>query len=107
MFYNFNNLYLYSVSCWKREVYGYTGYDMNEIKTLGKLDPNSTMSWELRKHTDPVSGVGTMFLKPKLRKESKNGFKKSIEVEKIWEDSLDSIPSPSPSVKNQIMGRKG
>ena len=44
MFNNFNNLYLYSVSCWKREVYGYTGYDMNEIKTLGKLDPNSTMS---------------------------------------------------------------
>ena len=58
---------MYSVSCWKREVYGYTGYDMNEIKTLGKLDPNSTMSWELRKHTDPVPGVRPMFLKAKLQ----------------------------------------
>ena len=27
--------------------------------------------------------------------------------EKISEDSLDSIPSPSPSVKIQIMGGKG
>ena len=27
-------------------------------------------------------------------------------VEKILEDSLDSIPSPSPSVKNQIIGGK-
>ena len=27
-------------------------------------------------------------------------------VEKIQEDSLDSIPSPSPSVKIQIMGGK-
>ena len=43
-FNKFNNLYLCSISCWKREVNGYTGYDMNEIKTLGKLDPNSTMS---------------------------------------------------------------
>ena len=75
MFNNFNNLYLCSVSCWKPEVNGYTGYDMNEIKTLGKLDPNSTMSWELRKHTDPVPGVRPMFFKPKLHKESKNGFK--------------------------------
>ena len=30
----------------------------------------------------------------------------SIKVEKILKDSLDSIPSPSPSVKIQIMGRK-
>jgi hypothetical protein len=28
----------------------------------------------------------------------------SIKVEKIYEDSLDSIPSTSPSVKIQIMG---
>ena len=28
-------------------------------------------------------------------------------VKKISEDSLDSIPSPSPSVKIQIMGGKG
>ena len=27
-------------------------------------------------------------------------------VEKIWEYSLDSIPSPSPSVKIQIIGGK-
>ena len=27
-------------------------------------------------------------------------------VEKIFEDSLDSIPSPSPSVKIQIIGGK-
>ena len=27
-------------------------------------------------------------------------------VEKIYEDSLDSIPSPSPSVKIQIIGGK-
>ena len=31
--------------------------------------------------------------------------KKSVKVEKISDDSLDSIPSPS--VKIQIMGRKG
>ena len=29
-----------------------------------------------------------------------------VEVEKILEDSLDSIPSPSPSVKIQIIGGK-
>ena len=29
-----------------------------------------------------------------------------VKVEKIQEDSLDSIPSPSPSVKIQNMGRK-
>ena len=29
-----------------------------------------------------------------------------IKVEKIYEDSLDSIPSPSPSVKIQIIGGK-
>jgi hypothetical protein len=31
----------------------------------------------------------------------------SIKVENILKGSLDLIPSPSPSVKNQIMGRKG
>ena len=30
----------------------------------------------------------------------------SYKVEKILKGSLDSIPSPSPSVKIQIMGRK-
>ena len=30
-----------------------------------------------------------------------------IKVEKILEGSLDSIPSPSPSVKIQTMGGKG
>ena len=34
-----------------------------------------TMSWELWKHPDPVPGVRPMFFKPKLHKESKNGFK--------------------------------
>ena len=34
-----------------------------------------TMSWELWKHPDPVPGVRPMFFKPKLYKESKNGFK--------------------------------
>ena len=34
-----------------------------------------TMSWELWKHADPVPGVRPIFLKPKLHKESKNGFK--------------------------------
>ena len=29
-----------------------------------------------------------------------------VKVEKIYEDSLDSIPSPSPSVKIQIIGGK-
>ena len=29
-----------------------------------------------------------------------------VKVEKILEDSLDSIPSPSPSVKIQIIGGK-
>ena len=29
-----------------------------------------------------------------------------VKVEKIGEDSLDSIPSPSPSVKIQIIGGK-
>ena len=33
------------------------------------------MSWELWKHPDPVPGVRPMFFKPKLHKESKNGFK--------------------------------
>ena len=28
----------------------------------------------------------------------------SIKVEKIYEDTLDSIPSPPPSVKIQIIG---
>ena len=32
--------------------------------------------------------------------------KKVVKVEKIYEDSLDSIPSPSPSVKIQIIGGK-
>ena len=31
----------------------------------------------------------------------------SGKVEKILKDRLDSIPSPSPSVKIQIMGGKG
>ena len=31
---------------------------------------------------------------------------KTSKEEKIYEDSLDSIPSPSPSVKIQIMSRK-
>jgi hypothetical protein len=30
-----------------------------------------------------------------------------LKVEKILKGSLDSIPSPSPSVKIQIMRRKG
>ena len=30
-----------------------------------------------------------------------------VKVEKILKGSLDSIPSPSPSVKIQIMGGKG
>ena len=30
-----------------------------------------------------------------------------VKVKKIYEDSLDSIPSPLPSVKIQIMGGKG
>jgi len=30
----------------------------------------------------------------------------ACKVEKILKGSLDSIPSPSPSVKNQIIGRK-
>jgi hypothetical protein len=30
----------------------------------------------------------------------------TCKVEKILKGSLDSIPSPSPSVKNQIIGRK-
>ena len=34
-----------------------------------------TMSWELWKHHNPVPGVRPIFLKPKLHKESKNGFK--------------------------------
>ena len=33
-------------------------------------------------------------------------FKFFGKVEKIQEDSLDSIPSPSPSVKIQIIGEK-
>ena len=32
--------------------------------------------------------------------------RKGSKVKKIQEDSLDSIPSPSPSVKIQIIGRK-
>ena len=32
------------------------------------------------------------------------GFVLYLKVEKILEDSLDSVPSPSPSVKIQIMG---
>jgi hypothetical protein len=32
---------------------------------------------------------------------------KNIKVENILKGSLDSIPSPSPSVKNQIMGTQG
>ena len=34
------------------------------------------------------------------------GEKSSAKVEKILKGSLDSIPSPSPSVKIQIMGGK-
>ena len=34
------------------------------------------------------------------------GNKKVCKVEKILEGSLDSIPSPSPSVKSQIIGVK-
>ena len=36
-----------------------------------------------------------------------NTYFGSGRVEKIQEDSLDLIPSPSPSVKIQIIGRKG
>ena len=35
-----------------------------------------------------------------------NSLVKTIKVEKILTGSLDSIPSPSPSVKIQIMGGK-
>ena len=37
---------------------------------------------------------------------SKCKFQVSCKVEKIYEDSLDSIPSPSPSVEIQIIGGK-
>ena len=44
------------------------------LDSIGKKSL-STMSWELWKHPDPVPGVRPMFFKPKLYKESKNGFK--------------------------------
>ena len=41
-----------------------------------------------------------------LSKKQKNIFVVIIKVENILKGSLDSIPSPSPSVKIQIMGWK-
>ena len=43
-----------------------------------------------------------------LRNQGDNtNLKKKVKVEKISKDSLALIPSPSPSMKIQIMGGKG
>ena len=45
-------------------------------------------------------------LRQKVNREQKK-FEGKVKVEKILKGSLDSIPSPSPSVEIKIMGRKG
>ena len=40
------------------------------------------------------------------RSDPKSCFHSFSKVEKVQEDSLDLIPSPSPSVKTQIIGGK-
>ena len=48
----------------------------------------------------------TFFISRKRENNYNNCRKQCVKVEKILKGSLDSIPSPSPSVKIQIMGEK-
>ena len=61
----------YGTITYSHIIWSIPGYNMNErIKRN-----NNTTSWGCWKHPFEIPGVRPMFLKPKLHKESKNGFK--------------------------------
>ena len=70
----------------------------NRVNSILLCKPFSASSIELDK-----VGWDDMFV---LNLPVKAGKKLTDKVEKIWEDSLDLIPSPSPSVKSQNIGGK-